>query len=422
MNKTSSNTLSLEKLVAESDYFCSDSRQASNRSVFVALKGEKTDGHSFVEKVLSLGSWALIDNLEAVPANLRDSKKLFCVPETRMAHKTLAKLFRKKFSGKVIAIGGSSGKTTTKDLLFQLICKHFVSIKTEKSQNGELGIPKTLEQLRPETQLALIEIGIDAPGDMQRHVSLVEPNIAVLTSIGEEHLNLLKNIETVFREERILFDHTLALGGKCFGPKADTYLASLASKKNVFLTEPQPPPQFVSPLKHPHALQNLALALGVALEIGVPESELVESVKNLEASEGRGQWLQLEPRRWLIADHYNSNPSSLRAGLKFAKQESDQRQLSLKLILGDMLDLGEQTKAAHLALSEVINSLEPSHIALIGEHMCALEGSLKAKTFCFLNSAEAAKNLPEPFRSEGVILLKGSRGMKLELLLAKLKA
>ena len=190
----------LMELAKKASAYTSDSRRVTAQTIFVALKGEKTDGHKFVPELLERGCLLAIVSQDWLAQNSHYQNRgdVLAVPSTNEAHRLLAAVFRKKFQGKIIGVGGSSGKTSTKDFLSHLLSGAFKVFKTEKSQNGELGIPKTLEGLHSGFDLAVIEIGIDAPGDMRRHVEIVEPDVALLTSIGEEHLNLLKNIENVF--------------------------------------------------------------------------------------------------------------------------------------------------------------------------------------------------------------------------------
>src|SRR5690606_21477852 len=134
----------------------------------------------------------------------------------------------------------SSGKTSTKEFLRQILEPHYRCVVTQKSQNGELGIPKTLEGLRADTEIVLIEVGIDRPHDMERHMHIVQPDVGILTSIGEEHLEQLKNVDTVFAEESKLFEATWKRGGTCFAPRADHYLARFEKHSSMILTPEAP--------------------------------------------------------------------------------------------------------------------------------------------------------------------------------------
>jgi UDP-N-acetylmuramoyl-tripeptide--D-alanyl-D-alanine ligase len=400
------------------DAFTSDSRQAHSHSIFVALKGGSHDGHDFIDEVLNKGSQAVV----AEPGRLTSkSNAVLEVASTHLAHRYLAACFRRKFKGRVVAVGGSSGKTSTKEFLATLLASKFKVLKTEKSQNGDLGIPRTFERLSNSYDVAVIEVGIDAPGDMIRHAQIVAPDVAVLTSIGEEHLNLLKNIERVFEEEKILFDVTLGRGGDCFAPLADAYLSKLKDGANTHMVSKHDLDAWI-PFEHPYAKQNARLAIAVAAHLGVSSDQIKGALKDLELPDGRGRTLKIGALD-VIADHYNANPSSLTAALGFARDQALKSKKSLTLVLGDMLDLGEATKSAHDSVTLAIEAAQAQTIWFVGSEMGRLATLVKGASNIkvFATSAEAAKHVADLRFESGLLLLKGSRGMRLELVLEALQ-
>ena len=246
-NLSPSEILDLSQLCGECSGFCSDSRKIQKGEVFVALRGAQTDGHDFIDALLNLGikHFVVADDSKA---KWRAKQGRFVgVTNTHLAHRELARLFRVKFQNvKILAVGGSAGKTSTKEFIFTLLESSGAKVfKTQKSQNGDLGIPITLENLGRGFDFGIVEVGIDAPGDMIRHANLLKPDAAVLTSIGEEHLNLLGSVENVFSEEKILFDETLKSGGPCFAPLSDSFLKRLAGQNNIFLLDSKTPEKFL---------------------------------------------------------------------------------------------------------------------------------------------------------------------------------
>jgi UDP-N-acetylmuramoyl-tripeptide--D-alanyl-D-alanine ligase len=405
------------------DAYTSDSRQAHSHSIFVALKGEAHDGHDFVQEVLSKGTRAVvIEQGRVATAAGTASATVLEVASTHLAHRYLAACYRRKFKGRVVAVGGSSGKTSTKEFLATILAAKYKVLKTEKSQNGDLGIPRTLERLANHFDVAVIEVGIDAPGDMIRHAHIVAPDVAILTSIGEEHLNLLKTVERVFAEEKILFDVTLARGGDCFAPLADAHLAKLKNTSNVHLVHKSDLDPWI-PFDHPYAQQNARLAIAVAMHLGLTSDQVKGALKELELPEGRGRVLQIGACE-VIADHYNANPSSLSGALHFAKERASQLQKPLTLVLGDMLDLGEATATAHASIRQHIEDARPQTLWLIGPEMGRLVKKIKGPKVIkhFNDSAEAAKKVAELKSEASLLLLKGSRGMRLELVLEALQS
>jgi UDP-N-acetylmuramoyl-tripeptide--D-alanyl-D-alanine ligase len=414
--------MKFESVVNGCDFFSSDSRSVTEASVFVALKGESHDGHEFVSNLLKAHQniKVVVDRDKLIPEWKNDSR-LVVVEDTHVAHREIARLFRERFAVKVIAVGGSSGKTSAKEFLRTLLEPHFETIATQKSQNGELGIPKTLESLRKTTQVAVIEVGIDSPGDMARHAAIVQPDLAVLTSIGEEHLAYLKDVETVFREETQLFEACWKKGGMCFAPEADAFLSRLKGRKSLQLTPDQPDrldPRFRSELSHPYALRNAALAASVALHLGLSPEIVAQDLLSLEIPEGRGRSWKTSRGQTVIADHYNSNPASLRAGLAHLKSFSDRGE-GVNLVLGDMLELGEESLRYHAEILDEVKALAPQRILLIGPQFCeAAKQSRLAGLSCYSDSDEAAKVLTEELRAlKGIVMFKGSRGMRLERLI-----
>ncbi|MBS1985582.1 MAG: UDP-N-acetylmuramoyl-tripeptide--D-alanyl-D-alanine ligase [Bdellovibrionales bacterium] len=412
--------------------FTSDSRNFAPGDIFVALKGETSDGHRYVKAVLEQKPTLVLVQKGWSAENHVQSDLILEVDNPHSAHRAVAGLFRRKFQGRVIAVGGSSGKTSTKEFLATILATRFKTVKTLKSQNGELGIPKTLEQLHPDVECAVVEVGIDAPGDMARHAELVQPDIALLTSIGEEHLNLLKSVENVFKEERILFDVTLKRGGICFAPGSDPWLRRFAGTENVILTPADPTLQSTKAaqrlrerLPNAYAIQNATLALGVAQQLGLKEAEVLAAIDRLELPEGRGNLQMLPSGLLLVADHYNSNPSSLRAGVGSAAQLARQHKKPLHLILGDMLDLGDVTASAHESVVADIVGAQPATLTLVGPEFGRLAPRFREKISQvkdFPDSATAAESLDVSALAESVVLLKGSRGMRLEKVLEAVQA
>lgn len=409
--------------------YTSDSRNARSGDLFVALRGTVHDGHDFVPGLLAAGVCCVAARGTGVRLGLNSgvgSGLLVEVDDTHAAHRRIAGMFRSRFAGPVVGIGGSSGKTTAKEFTAALLAARFRVAKTQASQNGELGIPKTLEQLRPDIDLAVVEIGIDAPGDMARHAALVLPDIAVLTSIGEEHLNLLRSIEGVFREETVLFDVVQQREGVCFAPADDPWLARLDGAPAVHLIPSDPRDlhsELDPPLRNPYLRRNTALACAVALHLGLRPDEIARVLDGLTPPQGRGGECHLEGGTILLLDHYNANPSSIRAGLAAAEARSRETGLPLYLVLGDMLDLGSETSRLHEDLVPDLHRIGAERLWLVGEEMSRLATRLAdaaSDVRAFRDSraaAEAATALRAP---AAVVLFKGSRGMALERVIEQL--
>ncbi|NCN28563.1 hypothetical protein GW915_13445, partial [bacterium] len=330
---------SLKQAVEKATFFTSDSRLTDDCTIFVALSGSNVDGHDFVHDALNKDVVACITQKDV---GIEDPRIIKC-EDTSKAHRLLAKLFREKFQGKVIAVGGSNGKTSTKDFLYTLLAKKFSVIKTLHSQNGYLGIPATFERLRPGLDCAVIEVGIDGPGDMQSHLDIVKPDIGILTSIGTEHLRQLKNLEGVFEEESKLVEFCASNGGPSFVPANDPFLSKLSKQKNVTLCPDDPleiDSRFHLEQIQGIARRNASLAITCALKVGMSLDEILTQLPSLKLPEGRGALNRVSGQEYVVEDFYNANLSSMTAATTQAAIKAKDLNLPLYFVLGDMLDLG----------------------------------------------------------------------------------
>lgn len=409
----------LDPILSVADSYTSEPEKVTRRSVFVAMESYSYDGHDRLEEVWAREPLAVLveeSKAAALPEEL--TRRAIQVDSEREAHRYVARAFRERFAGPVVAVAGSNGKTTSKEFIHALLSRRYRALKTEGSRNGHRGIPITLERLDRSFDLAIIEIGIDGPGEMLRHDELVRPDVAVLTSIGEEHLRQLRSIETVFREERILGDRVTARGGSCFVPADDPCLGSLAGEKGYVAVRDSDFPDVVraaldSRAFAPQIRRSALLAAAVARSFGLSDEELARDLLELRVPEGRGRVLECGGGWILIEDHYNANPSSMRESVAAARALARQRGLPLALVLGDMLDLGERTQAAHREFLAEVSALEPERAILVGSAFTGAlsQAGIRPELFTAYRNAEfactaIAELLPRP----GVVLVKGSRG------------
>lgn len=448
----------------------------------MAIAGEKHDGHDFVADALALGAETAI--VSDIWLNKNPSFKQRCigVADTTTALRRIAQSFRSTFDFPVIAIGGSNGKTTTKEMLATLLARlpHPVT-RTHKSENGFLGLAMTLTQIghRRETQVAALiaEIGIDATGAMSEHMAIAQPEFALLTALGPEHLNGLGSWEKAIEEELILFRSspaTCARIWQCCDPQLLAVIAevrendTLVYERELQKTLPADTRQLIElgkvaalefnvvkssataslihcswrparahksqkswsqsfdiPLPGRHNANNFALALAAASNITSDIDTLIDAWQNFTAPEMRSRVVKLKKQVTLYDDCYNSSPSSLDAAL--AALEAPEWANSHKvLILGDMLDLGTESKTWHLKLPEKLLKIENSHLCLFGSAMYDVFYELRTKhgddlvrANIVMSHMAPEKNPADFFQAlhesvEGaVILVKGSRGMDL---------
>jgi len=422
----------------------SDTRELKPGSIFVALKGESSDGHDHVEKAKAAGAVALVHRKDfACPSGMIS----FAVDDTLQAFRQIAGAWRREFPLPVIVIGGSAGKTTSKEFLAAIFRGKYKNVlHTLASQNGFQGVPTTLLRLRREHDAAVIEVGIDEPGSMIQHLELVAPDAGLLTSIGPEHLEKLIDEDNVEKEEGILFevlakraglaavnldDHRIARqAGEHLQPSQQiTY--SLRSKAHVrarLIPEGESlsmdvegisaqPENFSVPLEGAHNAMNMLGALTLAHGLGLSIEEMRKGLATFTAPPGRSEVHQWRGCK-VLADTYNANPASVTAALE-TLFSSAKLGGETWVCLGDMLELGKFEEKMHRGLAEPILQHGVKHVFLYGPRMKMLEHELRKRSFSgslqhFASQEKMAEDLRAQAKAGDRILIKGSRGMKME--------
>lgn len=432
--------------------FCTDTRTLTPGSLFIALKGELHDGHDHVDVALAKGAAGILREArpgQTLPAGVVD----FCVPDSLAAFRKLIAAWRGTFRIPVLMVAGSVGKTTTKEILAALLMgKHGAQVlKTEFSQNGFMGIPMTLSRLTSAHTAGVIEVGIDDIGAMDEHWDLVQPTAAIVTAIAEEHLEHLIDLETVAREEMRALEKTLSATGRVFVNLDDPRIAEARSRLQgsyvfEFTTDstlPAGPTRLVGmpssgaitvnglglssvsfplPLPGIHNVRNFLGALAMALVEGLTEAEIREGLSHFRPAEGRTNLRRLEGGTLVLADYYNANPASMQAAFEWLDLEWNQsgRRGRKIAILGDMLELGPGEERFHRELADALVRASVDAVFLFGPRMKWLADSL-AKTSIptrhFDTHEALAQAAGETLTANDCLLVKGSRGMKMETVL-----
>jgi UDP-N-acetylmuramoyl-tripeptide--D-alanyl-D-alanine ligase len=432
-----------------------DSRTCGPDDVFVAIKGEKFDGHDFIKSVVERRCKGVI--CSKYPADTTgEGVAIFLVEDTTKAFRTVAQHWRVYTECEIIAVAGSVGKTTTKDLLHSMLVKKYPhALKTKGSYNGFLGIPMTLMDVRGDTEFAAVEVGIDAPGAMIQHIDVVRPDMSIVTAISEEHLEWLINLETVAREENLILQETAAAGGLSIVNLDDPYIAPKfqeLSQYRVFgcsLSQPasfnilsgrynpntqtvevsglqlQKATSFNVPLPGIHNARNCLGAICCALLAGLSVEEIRSGLATFVPSGGRSQFEQSKIGTKVLCDYYNANPASTKAALSVIASIQSQHAATW-LCLADMKELGNQEEALHRGLAADINSLASDglHILLLGPRMKWLFESL-GKIKCDLRHFEDINAMTTVIQKEvgpkDLLLLKGSHSMGIEAIWKAIK-
>jgi UDP-N-acetylmuramoyl-tripeptide--D-alanyl-D-alanine ligase len=428
-----------------------DSRSVGPADLFVAIKGEQFDGHDFIHQAVEKGAVAVL--CEKYPADTKqDGIDIFLVENTLEAFRIMSMHWRELIDPVVVAVAGSVGKTTTKDLLAAIMgSKYKNMIQTRGSQNGFLGIPMTLMELRQDVEAAVVEVGIDAPGNMIQHIDVVRPEVALVTAISEEHLEWLKDLETIAFEENLILVETARAGGTAVINLDDPWIKPLFQSikehgkvgftlggshgQNTIaghlngeelVVEGMGKQRFSvkCPLPGEHNARNLLGAITAALVIGVTADEIVDGLSNFAPSGGRSQVESNKSGVKVLCDFYNANPASMRAAFSVI-QKMQTRGGKIWICLGDMKELGVNEESLHRGLAPDIKALGPStEILLYGERMKWLADELSGysiKSLSHRSQDEMAEAMKGRLQPQDVVLIKGSRSLRMEKVWEKIK-
>jgi UDP-N-acetylmuramoyl-tripeptide--D-alanyl-D-alanine ligase len=359
-----------------------DSRRIRDGDLFVAVGG----GADFVEHALARGAGAAL-----VPVD----------PHAALA--TIAAAIRSRSRARVVAITGSTGKTSTKDILFAICAPHARTIANEGNYNNELGVPLTLCRLEADTEICITEMGMRGHGQIARLAGIAKPDVGVITNVGPVHLELVETVEAVARAKSELIE-ALPPGGVAIVPQEallDPYLTR--TDIEIERVDPESPLPFTTSFSSRHQLANTRIAVAVARRLGVP---LPEGELAVEFSKLREEEHPLPGGGLLMNDCYNANPVSMRAALEhLVERAGPHRRLA---VLGEMAELGETAPSYHREVGELVKELGVQVIA-VGALARGYGGEWVA------TAAEAADRLRAELRPGDVVLVKGSRSVGLEV-------
>jgi UDP-N-acetylmuramoyl-tripeptide--D-alanyl-D-alanine ligase len=435
-----------------------DSRQISPGCLFVGIKGEHFDGNAFAEQALQAGALGVV-TAQPIDPKPWANRYIYHVSDSLAAFRDLARAWRKVFRGPVVAVAGSVGKTTTKEMTAALLRGKWPSvIKTESSQNGFVGIPMTLMSFTPDHHAAVVEIGIDDVDAMMQHWQLVLPDLAVITVTGPEHLERLRDVETASREEFVLLVQAfhagktvvlnldderiihLARENKISGPnvwgfslrqnsaqalsipKQTIYGEYIANSNRLKCTASTGAVTLDCPLHGAHNANNLLAAFTVGRALGLTEEEMRSGLKLFHSPPGRSEVKNLPTGQTVICDHYNANPSSFGSALEMSQTIHRSRGPSkgkLWACLGDMLELGAHEERMHRNLAKVLADHQVDEVLLVGERMRWLLDEVNSRRINIQvrhveTHQTAAEVLARESRPQDTILIKGSRGLRME--------
>ncbi|MDO1604603.1 UDP-N-acetylmuramoyl-tripeptide--D-alanyl-D-alanine ligase [Lactobacillus sp. YT155] len=419
-----------------------DSRKTTEKSLFLPLTGER-DGHEFILNAQELGASASFWQKDhPVPEGVEIP--LIYVDDVLVALQNLAKYYLNKVNPKVVAITGSNGKTTTKDMVASVLHSEMNVVSTFANFNNEIGVPVTVLNMETNTEVLVVELGMDRPGQIDALSALVEPDISVITMIGEAHIEFFGTRDKIADAKFEITNHLREYGTFIyngddpmvrekaekvpqrqvtfgFEDKNDIYPIREASEKTTtsFEVNIYDDTTFELPLMGDYNVNNAMAAIAVAKEFEIPELEIQEQLKNFEPTKNRTEWKKAFNDADILSDVYNSNPTAVKDVLtNLKKVDVKGRKIA---VLGDMLELGEQSQAMHEAIADYLEPNEFQEVYLVGPDMNYLKQKLSdkydqsnLKHFDKDQLVELATAIKADLQPDDLILLKASHGIHLE--------
>ena len=420
---------------------CTDSRTAGPGDLFFALAGDRFDAHQFLPEVAKRGVIAVVANWNKIPTDFFTT--VIAVNDTREALGNLAARYRKDFDLPIIAVGGSNGKTTTKELLASVLRQKFNTHWSEASFNNDVGVPITLLKLESAHQVAVLEVGTNHPGELAPLLQLIRPRMGVMTSIGREHLEFFGDLAGVAKEEGELAD-ALPDDGLLFVNGESEWIEPIVrrSRAKVVRVGFSPRLECVASevrfdeegvtfqaktvredlcgdyrirLLGRHQVLNALLALSVAGELGLTRAEIQRGLAECEPAKMRLQSWQVNGVR-ILDDSYNANADSMQAALETLRDlPCSGRRVA---VLGDMAELGEQTVPAHAEVGKCAAALGIDHLFSVGAMARVTADSARAAGIRGVTEIpeveEAGESLKKFLKPGDVVLLKASRATRIE--------
>ncbi len=427
-----------------------DSRQVQAGDLFLALAGERFDGHAFVPEAARRGAAAVVVDRRKLPPDFNACPAIV-VGNTRRALGRLGATYRKEFDLPVVAVGGSNGKTTTKELIASVLRQKKATLWSEASFNNDVGVPLTLLRLERSHQAAVLEAGTNHPGELAPLLNMMSPCFSVVTNIGREHLEFFRDLVGVAREEgcmarclppggvlflngdnpwsEILARQTRAkvvLAGQERGNDCAARDVRVDENGAVFTVECRYPGlsgEYRIKLLGRHQVSNALLALAVGAEMGLDRAEIQRGLLACAPAKMRLQWSN-PGGIGILDDSYNANADSMLAALQTLRElPCAGRRVA---VLGDMAELGDCSRAAHFEVGRRAAASRLDQLFAIGRQGCEIAAAARAggfKSVVEIDEVERAAQAVKAFARPGdVVLVKASRSMRLERITEALRA
>jgi len=412
-----------------------DTRSIEGGQLFIALKGPNFNGNRFAKQALDAGAVHVV--LDEAPNEPLPEGKYTLVKNGLKALQLLANAYRKTLNAKVVAIGGSNGKTTTKELVTRVLLTKFRTFATPGNLNNHIGVPLTLLRTPLDTEIIVVEMGANGPTEIAELCLIAEPDFGLVTNIGKDHLEGFGSVEGVASANAELYSYLKSKGGQIFINTLELHLTNMASEFEAKITYPQSHDfchveyvdngqfylsyKYESDQEHTTKLigkynfANVATALCIGKYFETKELDTHLAIASYQPSNNRSQIVETE-NNVVVSDAYNANPSSMEAAINnFASLKANKK----AVFLGDMLELGTQSEIEHEKIGELTLNSPFDLVGLVGQEMrFAFAKNPNAKYF---ETPQQALDWLKLNKLKGfTLLLKGSRGLKMEQLIKEL--
>ncbi|MCX6243354.1 MAG: UDP-N-acetylmuramoyl-tripeptide--D-alanyl-D-alanine ligase [Bacteroidetes bacterium] len=403
-----------------------DSRNIPEGVIFFGLKGETFDGNEYAAMALEKGaSYAVVDDKKFAAGS-----RCILVEDSLKTLQELAKYHRKQFDIPVIAITGTNGKTTTKELIAAVLSRKYRTLATSGNLNNHIGVPLTLLKLKKDTEIAIVEMGANHQGEIDFLCRIAEPAHGIITNIGKAHLEGFGGFEGVIQTKTELFRYLKSMNGSAFVNTGDPLLVEHSAGMQVIPYGNGQPAEILELSSDPfvslkiklekdminvstklfgnYNADNVLAAACIGHYFGVAGSDIKDAIESYEPANNRSQLRKTESNV-LILDMYNANPTSMEQALNHFSTYNSENKV---LILGDMLELGSESDKEHLQVLALIDKLGFTDVYLVGPVFTRLNS--KREWLCFQDSDLARMWLEHHKLQNSTVLIKGSRGIKLE--------
>lgn len=426
------NIASLYEIFKQYPSVQTDTRNLKKGDLFFALKGPSFNGNTFALQALAMGAaFAIID--EAIEANIDQQKQLILVEDVLTTLQALAKYHRENFNIPFIAITGSNGKTTTKELVTAVLASHFKTYTTKGNLNNHIGVPLTILSIPTSAQMAVIEMGANHLHEIASYCSYTLPTHGLITNCGKAHLEGFGSLEGVKKAKGELFDFLRATNGTAFIMKDYDYLQTLSKGIQHIITYGTHSAELIGKAKEGNAflevviekensitiqtklvgnynLPNVLAAVAIGTHFNVPMAKIKDAIESYQPTNSRSQLLVWQQNN-VILDAYNANPSSMKLAIEnFAKLTAQNK----VLCIGGMKELGADSIMEHQIIIDLINQFTWHKVLLVG-------GDFRhcSHNYTFIPSSEEARDwMQKEAFTHCTILIKGSRGIQMEKIIA----